>query len=111
MIYITIDDFYKRANACARLSREEEISCAKKMKNGDAEARMRLIESYIPVIAGNIRRLTKNYQTITLALRSEQMLEKLVDSFDFLQESETFIHRLSWGMKQVVTKYIAESRG
>ena len=109
MIYITIDDFYKRANACVRLSREEEIACAKQMKNGDAEARRKLIESYLPFLAGNIQRLPEKRQTITLALRSEQMLEKLVDSFDFLQESETFIHRLSWGMKQVVTKYIAES--
>jgi DNA-directed RNA polymerase sigma subunit (sigma70/sigma32) len=109
MIYITIEDFYKRANACAKLSREEEIVCAKQMKSGDMDARKKLVESYLPFIAGKIKMQSEKYQTLTLALSCEQMLETLVDTFDFLQEGETFIHRLSWGMRQAVTKYIAES--
>lgn len=31
-------------------------------------------------------------------------------SFDFLQDSETFAHRLSWHLRQAVIKYIVDSR-
>ena len=107
MVYITIEDFYKRADSCKRLTREEEIECAMRMKNGDETARQQLIESYIPVVAGFIKRYGKESGSLYLALSCEQMLEKQVDSFDFLQDGETFTHRISWGLRQAITKYIA----
>jgi len=107
MVYITIEDFYKRADSCKRLTREEEIECAMKMKAGDEAARQQLIEGYLPVVAGFIKRYAKDAGSLHLALCCEQMLEKQVDSFDFLQDGETFTHRLSWGLRQAITKYIA----
>ena len=107
MVYITIEDFYKRADSCKRLTREEEIECAMRMKSGDETARQQLVESYIPVVAGFMKRYGKKAGSLYLALSCEQMLEKQVDSFDFLQDGETFTHRISWGLRQEVTNYIA----
>ena len=110
MIYITVDDFYKKTSKCMRLSRQEEIECAKQMKLGDASARTRLVESYLPMVAAVVKRAPKQMQTLRLVLLCESELEKAVDSFNFLQEGETFAHRLSWHMRQVITKCIVDSR-
>ena len=106
MIYISIDDFYKKASLCNSLTREEELECAKKMLAGDNEAREQLIESYIPMVAGHIKHTKVHLQNLGLVLYCMQSLEKAVDSFDFMQESEPFSHRLSWYLRQAVTKYI-----
>ncbi len=105
MIYITIDDFYANAASCSRLTREEEIECAKLMQAGDEAARERLIKSYLPMVAGYIRRQRIDMQTLGLALHCEQALAKAVDSFNFLQDGEPFTHRLSWCLRQTVTAY------
>lgn len=106
MPYITIDDFFDEAKSCTRLSRQEEIECARLMKNGDALARKRLIKSYLPFVAAHIKRAPKSIQGLGLVLYCVAALEKEVDSFNFLQESEPFSHRLSWCMRQTVTKYL-----
>ena len=110
MIFISIDDFYEKVNNCKVLSRQEEIECACQMKSGDASARERLIESYLPMVAARIKRTPSHMQGLKLVYYCQQALEKAVDSFDFLQESETFAHRLSWYLRQAVTKYIADRR-
>ena len=106
MLFISIEDFYKKAESCHRLSRSEEIECAKLMKSGDFKARECLIESYLPFVAGCIRHTDKSMQTLGLVLYCVDALEKAVDSFNFLQESETFAHRLSWYLRQAMTQYI-----
>ena len=106
MRYISIEDFYQKADSCSCISRQEEIAYAKAMKTGDPAARKKLIESYIPMVAGHIRHMKPHMQTFGLVLYCMQALEKAVDSFDFLQESEPFSHRLSWHLRQAVTKYI-----
>jgi len=107
MIYISIDDFYEKAALCKVLSRQEEIECAKRMKNGDTFAREELIQSYIPMVEGHIKHAKPHMQNLGLVLYCQQALEKAVDSFDFLQDSEPFSHRLSWALRQAVAKYIA----
>ena len=106
MLYIHIEDFYEKVSSLSTMTRDEEIACAKQMKNGDANARQQLIESYLPVVAGHIKHQKPQLQTLGLVLYCVQALEKAVDSFDFLQESETFSHRLSWHLRQAITKYI-----
>ena len=106
MIYVSVDDFYEKASLCKRLTREEELECARKMKAGDKEAREQLIQSYIPVVAGHIKHTKSHLQNLGLVLYCIQALEKAVDSFDFIQDSEIFSHRLSWHLRQAVTRYI-----
>lgn len=106
MVFYSIEDFYEKAQACRRLTRREEIVCAQKWKAGDAAERERLLESYIPMVAAHIKRMKKEQQTLGLAVYCMQALEKAVDSFDFLQESETFTHRLSRWLRQATVDYI-----
>lgn len=105
MVYISIEDFYEKAATCNILSRQEEIACAKQMKDGDALAREKLIQSYLPMAAAYIKRARPHMQTLGLALHCVYALEKAVDSFDFLQDSEPFSHRLNWWLRQAVIKY------
>lgn len=106
MIFIDIEEFYKKASTYIRLTRQEEIACAIAMKNGDCDAREKLIESYIPMVAGHIKHMKPHLQTLGLVLYCMQALEKAVDSFDFLQDSEPFSHRLSWWLREATVKYI-----
>ena len=106
MIYVSIDDFYEKARSCGRLTREEEIECAREMQNGSKAARDRLVQSYIPMVAGHIKRTKPHLQSLGLVLYCVHALEKAVDSFDFLQEREPFSHRLSWYLRQAVVKYM-----
>lgn len=91
------------------MKREDEIECAKKMKDGDALARKRLIESYLPIVAGYVKRSQYYSQSLALVFRCISALEKAVDSFDFLQDREKFSHRLCRILRQEVVRHIAES--
>lgn len=106
MVYISAEDFYEKAGACYILTRQEEIECAKQMKNGDRLAREKLIQSYLPIVAKHIKRKQPHMQTLSLVLYCVHALEKAVDSFDFLQDSEPFSHRLNWWLRQATTEYI-----
>lgn len=105
MIYTSAEDFYEKAGACHILTRQEEIECAKQMKNGDNLAREKLIQSYLPMVAEHIKRIQPHAQSFYLVLSCVQALEKAVDSFDFLQDSEPFSHRLNWWLRQAVVKF------
>ena len=108
MVFISVDDFCEKAKHCQVLTRQEEIECAKPIKEGDMAAREQLIHSYIPMVAGHIKHLKPHMHQLGLVMHCMQALEKAVDSFDFLQDSETFTHRLSWWLRQTVTEYIAK---
>ena len=85
MHYITVEDFFEKAAACKRLSREEERACATAMDAGDSSARERLVQSYLPSVAGHIRRCLPHTQTLKHLYSCLSALEKAVDSFNFLQ--------------------------
>ena len=106
MIFVSVEDFYEKASSFSAMDREAEIACARKMRDGDPDAREQLIKSYLPAVAWQVKRQKPHMQTLGLVLYCVQALEKAVDSFDFFQESETFSHRLSWYMRQAVIKYI-----
>lgn len=108
MIYISIEDFYEKASLCKHLTREEELVCAQKMQAGDNMARELLIQSYIPMVAGYIKHMRPHLQNWGLVVYCVQALEKAVDSFDFMQESEPFCHHLGWRLRQVVASHIVK---
>ena len=105
MYFINAEDFYEKVSACTVMSRQEEFECANQMKNGDSAARERIIQSYLPMVASHIKRTPSHMQNLGLILYCQQALEKAVDSFDFLQDGETFSHRLSWHLRQAVIRY------
>ncbi len=108
MIFMSINDFYEKVSSFSAMSRQEEIECAQQMKNGDPHARERLIQSYLPVVASHVKHAPCHMQNLGLILYCQQALENAVDSFDFFQDSEPFLHRLSWHLRQSVTKYIVK---
>lgn len=109
MIFSSIDDFYRKADSCSRMSRQEEIECAKAMKAGDTAARKRMIQSYVPIVKGHIKHMQPHMQTFGLVLYCMQALEKAVDDFNFQQDSETFSHRLSWWLREATAQYIVRN--
>ena len=108
MLYICVEDFYKKAQEVKRLTREEEKLCATAMKAGDQEARKQLIESYYPMVSGTVKRAPKELQSIKTLYTCLQSLEQGVDKFNFLQDSETFTHHLSRRLRQAITQCIAD---
>lgn len=108
MLYLTIEDFFGKASSFSPICRQEEIECARKMKAGDALARQRLIQSYLPQVAATLRRAPERIQKLGLVMTCLQAMEKAVDSFDFLQDSESFSHRLNWLLRQKITEYLVK---
>lgn len=107
MLYISMDDFFAQATGIPRLSREEEICLAQRMAAGDAAARETLIRSHLPLVASVIRRSPRQIHTLRTVYTCISTLEQCVDRFNFLQDSEPFIHHLSWGLRQCITRCIA----
>ena len=110
MVFYSMEVFFERCRDFCILSREEECHTARLMKAGDPQARQQLLESYLPMVAAHIRRMPGEHQTLGMLHYCCQALEKAVDSFDFLQDSETFTHRLSWHLRNASARYIAERR-
>ena len=110
MLFITVDDFFQKVHSTTRLSRNDEKNYALKMKEGDAEARQAIVNSYLPMVASYIRRSPKELQTLETIYSCVHSLEKGVDSFNFLQESETFTHHLSWRLRQCITRCLVDKR-
>ncbi len=108
MVFITIEDFYEKIRTFTHMSRSEELECAKQMMENVPGARERLIQSYLPMVAGYIRRLAPQLQTLGMVYYCQHALEKAVDSFDFFQDREPFSHRLSRYLRQAITAYIAD---
>lgn len=110
MLFVTVDDFFQKVHSTTRLSRNDEKNYALKMKEGDAEARQAIVNSYLPMVASYIRRSPKELQTLETIYSCVRSLEKGVDSFNFLQDSETFTHHLSWRLRQCITRCLVDRR-
>lgn len=108
MLFVQPRDFFEKAASIPALNRDEELSCARAMAAGDQTARQRLVEGYLPMVAGVIRRLPESERSLELIYRCCSALEKAVDSFNFLQDSERFSHRLSWYLRQTIVRWRAD---
>ena len=106
MLFISAEDFFIRAKNTPAITRQEERLLAQQMRQ-DPAAREQLIRSYLPFVAGYIRRMPKNLHTLQTIYACLDTLEKGVDSFDFQQDHEKFIHHLSWRLRQCITRCIA----
>ena len=108
MFFISVEDFLAKAGEKKRLSRQEEKELAVRMKAGDDAAREALVQSYFPFVAATIRRAPGEIRSLDTVYSCIDTLEKGVDTFDFLQEGETFAHHLSWRLRQCITRCLAE---
>ena len=110
MLFISVDDFFQKARDVIRLSRNDEKKYALKMKEGDMQARQAIVNSYLPMVASYVKRSPKEYQSLKMIYSCVRSLEKGVDTFSFLQDSETFTHHLSWRLRQCITRCIVDRR-
>ncbi len=110
MLFMDAEDFFNHAAGHSRMTREEEKSCARNIAQGDTDARNKLIQSYLPQVAAQVRRMPKELQTLRTVYCCLAALEKGVDGFNFLQDNETFVHHLSWRLRQCITRCIAERK-
>ena len=110
-MFISVEDFLEQAGKCKKLTREEERALARKRASGDPEAAQALVRGYLPHAAAAVRNAREEYRTLELALRCAAAVEKAAAEFDFLQDSETFSHRLSLWLRQTVVRYMADKRG
>lgn len=108
MLFLSEADFFERAAKHKRLAREEEAAFARLMKEGDAEAKNKIICSYLPTVAAFVRKVQKGRYSLELIYRLIDALEKEIDRFDFSQKSEVFAHRLALVMRRTLTEYIAD---
>lgn len=107
MLFISIEDFFAQAKNAPRLTREEEKQLAKEMEQ-NAAARAQLIRNYLPFVAARIRRAPKKLQNLQTVYTCLVSLEKGVDQFNFLQDSETFAHHLGWRLRQCITRCLID---
>lgn len=108
MLFISVEDFLIQAKAVSRLSRAEEKALAQRMAAGDKAARESLVRGYLPIVAFRIRLAPRQLHTLKTVYACVAVLEKSVDRFNFLQDSETFAHHLGWGLRQCITRCIAD---
>ena len=107
MLYLSKEDFFKKA-AVERISRDEEKAYAVRMKNGDIEARSAIVTGYLPFVASYLKRTLGNEVSLEAIYRCVGVLEDLVDKFNFLQDSESFVHRLGLQLRNTLNGYIAD---
>ena len=110
MLFISAEDFFQKVRGMQKHSAAEEKILAASMNAGDADARQAIVNSYLPMVAANIRRYPKELQTLDTVYTCIQSLEEGVDRFNFLQDGETFTHHLSWRLRQCLTRCIVEKR-
>ncbi len=108
MLFVSVEDFFTQVSQIRRLSREQEKDLARNMAAGDETARETLVRSYLPMAASYVRRGPKEICTLKTVYACVVAVEKGVDSFNFLQDGETFAHHLSWRLRQCITRCIAD---
>lgn len=107
MIFISIEDFFDKTKNLTRMTSEEETECVCLIKGGNTQARERLIESYLPLIASHIKRAKPHLQTLGLVMYYMEALEKAIDSFDFSRGNKAFINYLNRYLRDALVRYIA----
>lgn len=108
MKYTCAADFFAHAATMQRLSREQELEYARRMKEGEPTAKQVLTDSYLPVLASYLKRYVKK-PSLHLVYLGIQMLDAAVASFDFFQEDPSFSKHLGQEVKKLVARYIADS--
>lgn len=108
MLYISPEDFYNQIADFKKLSREAEIECAIKMHNGDAVAKEKLIDSYLPILGAFLKRWAiEGKPSMKLIYQGILVLEDSIQSFDFEKDDPQFAQFLEKKIKIMITQYIS----
>lgn len=108
MLFISVEDFLSQVSGIKHLSRDEEKALAQRMNAGDRTAREALVRSRLPMVAAYVQRAPQTIRTLHTVYACIAALEKSVDCFNFLQNSEPFVHHLGWRLRQCITRCLAD---
>ena len=108
MVFTSPEDFYDKVSCFEKITREEEREIAARMRMGDTEAFLRIKNNYLIYVAAYIRRLPGELATVALIYKCICELDKEIERFDFLNDGESFSHRLGTVLRRTVTAHIAE---
>ena len=59
MLFKTPKEFFDTAESVGRITRDEELDLANRMREGDASAKDKLTTAYLPVLASYVRRYSR----------------------------------------------------
>jgi hypothetical protein len=108
MIFVSVEDFFKQTSVIPPLTRQEEKILGKEKAAGNKNARDTLVEHYLPHVAAAVKHAPKEICTLKTVYACVAALEKSVDGFNFLQDSESFSHHLSWRLRQCIAQCITD---
>jgi RNA polymerase primary sigma factor len=109
---ISIDDpvrmYLKEIGKVPLLSSDEEIELAKKMENGDEEAKKRLAEANLRLVVSIAKRYVgRGMLFLDLIQEGNLGLIKAVEKFDF-RKGFKFSTYATWWIRQAITRAIAD---
>lgn len=109
---ISIEDpvrmYLKEIGKVPLLSAEEEIELAKRMENGDQEAKKRLAEANLRLVVSIAKRyLGRGMQFLDLIQEGNLGLIKAVEKFDYTKGFK-FSTYATWWIRQAITRAIAD---
>ncbi|MBQ3667868.1 MAG: RNA polymerase sigma factor RpoD [Clostridia bacterium] len=109
---ITIDDpvrmYLKEIGKVPLLSADEEIELAKRMENGDLEAKQKLCEANLRLVVSIAKRYVgRGMQFLDLIQEGNLGLIKAVDKFDY-RKGYKFSTYATWWIRQAITRAIAD---
>lgn len=100
--------YLKEIGKIQLLSAEEEIFLAKRMEQGDAEAKSRLAESNLRLVVSIAKRYTgRGMQFLDLIQEGNLGLIKAVEKFDY-RKGYKFSTYATWWIRQAITRAIAD---
>lgn len=109
MLFISSDDFFEYVKNLRPLTIEEEKEFSFLLKNGDENAKNKLVDNYLPYVASIIKRNSRGKPSLELIYRAILDLINLLESYDFSKENGSFTRALSFKLRQTITKFIANS--
>lgn len=109
---VSIEDpvrmYLKEVGKVPLLSAEEEIELAKRMENGDVEAKNRLAEANLRLVVSIAKRYVgRGMLFLDLIQEGNLGLIKAVDKFDF-RKGFKFSTYATWWIRQAITRAIAD---
>ena len=109
---ISIDDpvrmYLKEIGKVSLLSAEEEVELAKRMEQGDEEAKHRLSEANLRLVVSIAKRYVgRGMQLLDLIQEGNLGLIKAVDKFDYTKGFK-FSTYATWWIRQAITRAIAD---
>ncbi len=109
---VTIDDpvrmYLKEIGKVPLLSADEEIELAKRMENGDLEAKQKLCEANLRLVVSIAKRYVgRGMLFLDLIQEGNLGLIKAVDKFDY-RKGYKFSTYATWWIRQAITRAIAD---